>query len=180
SNDFVGTDVSGMVWEYSVRMAVNTPGYPRTFFGVRDEGATGKFIMFAHASTGANLFYVVNAGGGVMGPDIYTGDVDGPSLGDGLMHDYRMVKYDDAGIMMLDFYLDSTRMDTRPYADFSDATTTDNGVGIFTSTPGTSDYVINELAFSVVPEPGSSMLLLGGLLMAALARRRTTPAKRMG
>ena len=181
SNSFGAGDVSGVEWEYSVRMAVNTPGFPRTFFGVRDEGAvSGKFVMFAHSSTGANLFYVINAGGGVMGPDIYTGDVDGPSLGDGLMHDYRMVKYDDAGTMMLDFYLDSTLLDTRPYVDFSDAASSDLGIGVFTATPGTSDYVIDELTFTAVPEPGSSVLLVVGLLMAVLPRRRIAQAIRTG
>ena len=157
-------DPAKVTWEYTVRASATAPGYPRTFFGVRDEGIPGKFVMFSHSSAGDNLFYCAGASGAVLGDNIYTGADDGGSLGDGLMHDYRMVKYDDGGTLMLDFYLDDTLLDTRPYADFSNATDTNNGVGIFTSTPGTSDYIVDSMTFTAT---------IGGPIIPSEARQTT-------
>jgi hypothetical protein len=157
-------DPDMITWEYTVRASATAPGYPRTFFGVRDEGIPGKFVMFSHSSAGDNLFYCAGASGAVLGDNIYTGADDGGSLGDGLMHDYRMVKYDDGGTLMLDFYLDDTLLDTRPYADFSNATDTNNGVGIFTSTPGTSDYIVDSMTFTAT---------IGGPIIPSEARQTT-------
>ena len=65
-------------------------------------------------------------------------------------------------------------MDTRSYASFPDDISSDQGFGIFTSTPGMSDYVIDSVYFGpVVPEPASVLLLLaGGVLMLPLVGRR--------
>lgn len=151
------TDPSLLTWEYTVRASVLSPGFPRAIFGVRDEGeAGGKLIMFAHASTGGNLFYVVSNSVGVLGEDIYTEGVDGPNLADDLFHEYRIVKYDNSGSLAVDFFVDGVLHDTRPYSVFNNAISTNLGVGVFTSTPGTSDYVIDQVSFSaMLSEPQS-------------------------
>lgn len=162
-----------MAWEYDFRMSVTSPGYPRVLFGVRDEGGSGKAIMFAHSSTGDNLFYTDTAGN-VLGTTLYVGGVNGPGLGDGQFHDYRVVKSLQNDSMMISFYLDGALLDTRSYASFPGDGSSNLGFGLFTATPGTSNYVIDSAYFGpVVPEPASGVLLLaGGVLMLPLVRRR--------
>lgn len=162
-------------WEYTINMSVLSPGFPRTIFGVRDEGVGGgKLIMFAHASTGVNLFYLDGNASSVLGADIYTGGVDGPSLADGALHEYRMVKYDNAGELTVDFYIDSVIYDSRPYSSFADASSENQGVGVFTTTPGLSNYIVDQLTFTatVVPEPTCVTMGVYGLALTLLCHPR--------
>jgi len=139
-------------WEYQFTMSFTEVAGNNAVFGVRDEGGDGRFIMFAHNADG-DLFYV-GSDTSQMGEDLFTA-IDGNALDDGELHNYRVVKFHDEGAMKVGFYLDDVLLDTRNYTDFNFDLGSDLGFGIFLSTPGLSDYVIDEVYFGpiVAPEP---------------------------
>jgi len=165
---------SRVEWEYQFTMSVTSPGSPNALFGVRDEGGDGRFIMFAHSADGGELFYTTSDGNGVIGLNLYTAGVDGPSLGDGEFHNYRVVKFSDEGVVKVSFYLDGLLLDTRNYTDFDFDLGSDLGFGIFLSTPGLSDYVIDEVYFgAITPEPSAALMFMTVFVVRfGLGRRR--------
>ena len=166
-------------WECSFVMSFTgwqgiggTPTQQAVVFGVRDEGGSGKFVMFSHSKDGTKLFYA-NSIGTQHGSDIWTGDALTAATGEYAYHTYEVRKYlDTSDVMQVAFYLDGNLEDTRAYSGFVNDSSTTNGFGIFGNTPGTSDYLVDNAHFGIIPEPTTAALLVGLLVVPLLWRRK--------
>lgn len=139
-------------WEFTFKMQLmtkpNNNSYPMPF-GLRSEGndCNGRAIALAFDTSG-QLRYANAAFNGFQ----FTGDVGGGlDYADGQMHTFTVKKVVDGQTCRILTYVDGSLTDERNYLDFPSDSSNGEGFGIWSSTPGTSRYVLDYAHFSLTP-----------------------------
>lgn len=169
------TPLADQAWRYQARLRIDTAAQSGQLayvvLGVRDEGVVGgKSALLGLFDS--QLFFVDN-GTGINANSILLANVD--LRGGTLFHDLIVEKLLIGNDYFMQVYLDGIALLANPlaYTDLPDAVGTGNGFGYFSSTPGTSNILLDTLALQilVIPEPATMVLLLTGVPMMFRRRR---------
>ncbi len=178
------TPIADEGWRYQARLridsaaqATNAQGLlPYVALGVRDEGtAVGKSALLGFFNT---QLYLVDNTTNLNANSILLADVD--LRGGTLFHDFVVEKFLIGDEFFIQVTLDGEELLASPlaYSALPNSVGVVNGFGYFTSSPGTSNVLLDTIALQIVtaaptiPEPASALLLLAGVPMM-MRRRRT-------
>lgn len=137
---------AGFEWEYMFKLELKTkPSGPPSPFGIRNEGneCNGKTIALMFNTDGVLCF--ANAG---FSAALISDICKGRTFVDGKSHTFRVRKIYEKGAMLIRTFVDGDLVDSRPYSDFQDDSDQyQEGFGIWSSTPGTIHFVLNDVCF---------------------------------
>lgn len=160
------------VWTYEARLKIDSYSGNTVFLGMRDEGGNGKIVTLGwDATTHALAFYNARANT-VLQP------LSAADFADGQYHVYRVVKYLAQDGFRVQAYLDGapllgTPMAYSAFPNDDNLNLSNNGLGLFSATPGLVDLTLDYFSLTLtVPEPSSSGLLLAGLGALVVRRNR--------